>query len=613
MAPSKDVWRYFPALLALLLFITLWCLWQIHRAPIRIEAWQIEHATFTTIDHSTETSIQLPHTWHDTGHLSAEGTYRLTLALETPPQEVWALYIPRLSGRLQLAVNHQTINPDIWLQNTQYRLDNRPLLLLVPAALLVQGDNLLELSVAADIPRQGNLSALYFGPAEQLLPVHSQLDFYKYRLSQFIVVLLLIMAALMTALWRLRPNESIYGWYALASFAWAVHTLDRVIVNLPIAAHWWDWLMVISLLWLPVLCALFIHRHLKVQYPVRERLAMRLLFILTILLLLLPTSLFYKSLALINNLTLILGLYPVALLAWFRIHQPQGDVRYLMITGLFMVVLGGHDAMVVNQWIDNHQGFLMHYSAPLVLTVFTGILLRRFVEALSLSENLSRDLEQRIQQKHNELAANYAQLQQLERERVLTAERERLTRDMHDGIGGHLVSLMAQLEGQDDTPEAVMQGLREALDDLRLMIDSMEDIDGDLLAILGMFRGRIEPRLEQAGITLNWRVTDLPPLPELGPEKALHILRILQEALTNCLRHARASEVTLSTGCQIESNGQQRVFIEISDNGCGFKPQNNHHNGRGLKHLQRRAQMIGGDLTLTSTHQGTQLHLSMPV
>lgn len=69
----------------------------------------------------------------------------------------------------------------------------------------------------------------------------------------------------------------------------------------------------------------------------------------------------------------------------------------------------------------------------------------------------------------------------------------------------------------------------------------------------------------------------------------------------------------MSTGCQIESNGQQRVFIEILDNGCGFKPQNNHHNGRGLKHLQRRAQMIGGDLTLTSTHQGTQLHLSMPV
>lgn len=371
--------------------------------------------------------------------------------------------------------------------------------------------------------------------------------------------------------------------------------------------------MLVSLLWLPVLCALFIHRHLKVQYAVRERVAIRLLFLVSIVTLLLPTSVFYQSLPLVNNLTLILGLYPVALLIWFCVKMPQGDARYLMVTGLFMVVLGVNDALVVNQWLDHHQGFLMHYSAPLVLNVFTGILLRRFVEALALSENLSRDLEQRIEQKHQELEANYAQLQQLERERVLTAERERLTRDMHDGIGGQLVSLMAQLESQDDTPETVMQGLRDALDDLRLMIDSLEDIDGDLLAILGMFRGRFEPRLEQAGITLNWRVTDLPPLPELGPEKALHILRILQEALTNCLRHAQASEVTLSTGCQTTPDGRQHIFIDISDNGCGFQPQLNNHSGRGLKNLQRRAQMVGGELTLSSTRQGTQLHLSLPV
>lgn len=69
--------------------------------------------------------------------------------------------------------------------------------------------------------------------------------------------------------------------------------------------------------------------------------------------------------------------------------------------------------------------------------------------------------------------------------------------------------------------------LREAIDDLRLTIDSLEPIDDDVLTLLATLRYRLGRRLEAAGLRLEWRVTDTPPLPWLNPTSSLQILRIL--------------------------------------------------------------------------------------
>jgi signal transduction histidine kinase len=128
------------------------------------------------------------------------------------------------------------------------------------------------------------------------------------------------------------------------------------------------------------------------------------------------------------------------------------------------------------------------------------------------------------------------------------------------------------------------------------------------LPALGNLRYRIDGRLRAVGIELDWQVDSLPALPYLTPRTVLHILRILQEVFANVLKHAKASSVQLEAGFV---RGQRRVFIRVRDNGQGFvEPQ---RRGRGLANMTRRALSIGGELSVSTSSQGTTVELLLPV
>jgi signal transduction histidine kinase len=138
-------------------------------------------------------------------------------------------------------------------------------------------------------------------------------------------------------------------------------------------------------------------------------------------------------------------------------------------------------------------------------------------------------------------------------------------RDMHDGLGSALTSSLAVAEQGEVQPAALVGLLRECVDDLRAVIDSLEPVDNDLAALLATLRFRLGQRLDAAGIQLDWRVQDLPPLAWLGPSEALQVMRIVQEALANVVKHARARRVQL-TAARV---GEQ-VELCIRDDGEGF-------------------------------------------
>jgi signal transduction histidine kinase len=179
--------------------------------------------------------------------------------------------------------------------------------------------------------------------------------------------------------------------------------------------------------------------------------------------------------------------------------------------------------------------------------------------------------------------------------------------DMHDGIGAQLISTIGLAEHGTLSQQEMAAALRECLDDLRLTIDSLEPTDNDLLPALGNFRYRVDPRLRRQGIDLDWRVSDLPKLACLTPRNLLHVLRILQEAFTNVLKHAGASLIRVETG--LHANGRQ-VFIRVCDNGAGFAGE---HRGRGLANMKQRAERIGGLLQVEPSSRGTTLELLLPL
>ena len=81
------------------------------------------------------------------------------------------------------------------------------------------------------------------------------------------------------------------------------------------------------------------------------------------------------------------------------------------------------------------------------------------------------------------------------------------------------------------------------------MIDSMDDIGGDLMLALGSWRERVMAQLRPHDIALDWRAVTpqgLPVHPELRPWHVIQIVRLLDEAVTNAVKHADARRITVS-------------------------------------------------------------------
>jgi signal transduction histidine kinase len=233
---------------------------------------------------------------------------------------------------------------------------------------------------------------------------------------------------------------------------------------------------------------------------------------------------------------------------------------------------------------------------------------RRVARALAESQRMNAELEERVRQKQQELESNFALLQRLSREAAVAEERQRIMTDMHDGIGAQLISALSLAESDEASPHEIAALLRECIDDLRLTIDSLDSTDNELLPALGNFRYRIERRLRPMGIELEWQVSELPALSYLTPRNLVHVLRILQEAFANVIKHAQANHVRLEVGLLAQA---RRVCIRVSDNGRGLAvpaPA-----GRGLGNMARRAAAVGGELSVSSTGGGTVVELQLPV
>jgi signal transduction histidine kinase len=235
------------------------------------------------------------------------------------------------------------------------------------------------------------------------------------------------------------------------------------------------------------------------------------------------------------------------------------------------------------------------------------ILIDRFVKSLNESEKLNAELEQRVAQKHVELEHSYQRMQQMERQQAIVEERGRIMRDMHDGIGAQLISALSLVEHGECPATEIATALRECLDDLRLTIDSLEPTENDLLPVMGNLRYRLDERLRKQGIDLDWHVREVPGLSCLTPQNVLHILRILQEAFTNIIKHAHATSIRVETG--LDAAGEH-VYIQVCDNGTGFSGE---HAGRGIASMRYRAKIIGARLDIQPSAAGTTLNLLLPV
>jgi PAS domain S-box-containing protein len=211
-------------------------------------------------------------------------------------------------------------------------------------------------------------------------------------------------------------------------------------------------------------------------------------------------------------------------------------------------------------------------------------------------------------------------LRQRERDlRAAIEERERISQDLHDGILQSLFAVGLTLE----TAKSIMPlrtrkmsgpPLDQAIDQLNRVMHEIRNFIAGLG--LDLFRGGDLPTaLEHmlASLTKNQATRVRLAVEDraaraISAEQALHLLLVIQEAVTNCIRHGRAQEATVSFKML-----KRGVRLSIHDNGHGFNPEVATGTGHGLRNMAARAKKIGGRFTITSkVDEGTRIILDLP-
>jgi signal transduction histidine kinase len=198
------------------------------------------------------------------------------------------------------------------------------------------------------------------------------------------------------------------------------------------------------------------------------------------------------------------------------------------------------------------------------------------------------------------------------------AERRRWARELHDetlqGLGGLRLLLSSALRrgdpelGQEAMLEAVAQ-IEHEIANLRAIITELRPAALDELGLRTAIEALLDRHREQNGFQIDAELALPGPIAgeeRLDEELESTVYRLVQEALTNVAKHARADVVRVAVG---ESEGE--LLVEVQDDGAGFDPDAASQ-GFGLAGMRERVSLAGGTLSISSGEHGTLVRARLP-
>jgi signal transduction histidine kinase len=227
----------------------------------------------------------------------------------------------------------------------------------------------------------------------------------------------------------------------------------------------------------------------------------------------------------------------------------------------------------------------MSYSTGFVFTIVFTIMTKQALLARHREEQLRLELETA----NTQLRAYAAQAEEL----ATTRERNRLAREIHDGVGHYLTVVKTQLDAASALLPARPDRARDAVDKAaKLSAEALDDVRRSVGALR---TDTIRPPLPEALRELAAHGEPVPTLAIEGEPRPLapgveHALfRAAQEGLTNIRKHARATSALV----RLDFRSPQRVVLELADNGVGAGPG---AGGFGLRGLRERIEVLGGSV-----------------
>jgi signal transduction histidine kinase len=544
--------------------------------------------------------VSLPDRWRERRpEAGGFAWYRFEVPGPAAPGEPWAVYLPHVNMNAAAFVNGAPVGSGGRFTEPVARNFNRPLYFPFPSELLGRARNEVHVLLFVYPQLFGELDPPWIGPERALRAPYEASLLARTTLAQVATVLCLVTMLFAAALAFGSRGDPVYGWLAVVTALWSVVSFNYWLRDIPVPVWTWERAMHGALDLFILAFAVWAHRYVGVRRPRVERLLAGAAALSAAVTWLVPIAWFYPAVNFLHAACFLAAIYATVLVLRHAVHSPPLEAAFYVPAGFAAMTFAVHDLLRQFGVIGSDTPFLLPYLVPLMLVTFGSTLVLRFASALRSAESLNRELEARVEEKHRALERSYEARRGLERDKLLAQERERLVREMHDGLGGQLVSLLSLVEADRSADPRVAGGVRTALDDMRLVIDSLDPALHTLGSALGAARARFEPALAKNGILLEWRPGDLPQTPWLGPADYLQVLRIVQEALGNVVRHAGAKRVALRSGAGEDGEGRAGILIEVCDDGCGIDLAGaGRPGGRGLRHMRERAARLSGSLRI---------------
>jgi signal transduction histidine kinase len=484
--------------------------------------------------------------------------------------------------------------------------------MVVPGNLL-QHANRFVIHIKADRSRRAGVPRVIIGPQEDVEQIYLR-EVRVYVVGTLVVTILsLLVGTISLSLWftqgsplpgRGKQRDHLYLFAGLAEFIWALRIGSVLIEQPPLPWDWWGPVIALSMGAWTVCMTVFCFSVAGWTHKPWARWAywMFAVFMLAGV----PATILGRE-------------YPWALTAWYAVNNTlvipfaiafvwtamrKASRTHIIVAGAAMlnVLVGVRDWIVLRASDSFGETALIRYSSVVFGLSLGYIVVMRFRDATTQARDLMDTLALRVAQKEAELKTSYEQVEQLARAQERLAERSRILRDMHDGVGSHISSAIRQLQSGHASNEDLLLTLHDSLDQLKLSIDAMNLPPGDITALLANMRYRLGPRFSASDIELQWAVSQLPIREGLDMQATRHLQFMLYEALSNVLQHAHASILRIEGQHSAESGS---TVLRVIDNGCGFDPASQPL--RSLTSIRERAAAIGARIDVHSQPGHTEL------
>lgn len=609
--PAPVPWRHLGALLlagvALLLVLNVLMDVGVRASGERVQRFDTGVLVTDDGSESRPVPVRLPGNCYAHGDCTSSFRIRFNHDPGAGPHGKYVLYVPQFTGRMHVMLNGVLLIDSTLGQTSLQVGQGAPQIAVLPEPVLRAGSNVIGIDLA-DRMGTAAVGPVFFGPEAELRDDYEGALFLVVMLPRLMDGALFAIGAIMLLIWLARRHDQLYLLCAAISLSFAFSSLSSVIAN----AFSPDLLLPLNVLRYVGACLLL---------PFAWQLVGRMPLVRTRWFLL-PGVLMFFTFQLLPDawatrlvsflfMPLVLGMAVLALWQLWRAGTQGGDrtALTLLVALCVLLALTTRDQLVLAGLLGNGHVLLARFNGPILAVIMGMIMLHRFADGLSLLENFNKRLHRDVAAARGKLQEAFDREKVHERRETLAAERVRLMSDLHDGIAGQLMSIVA-LGEQDSGPKAteITQACHRALTDLRLVVDSMEDVGDDLGMMLAAFRERVDPQLRRSGIRLDWQVRDLPDLPGLSPATTLAIFRVLQEAVNNAVRHSGSQVVeVLSSESPLPGH---RVRLVVRDHGSGGATLRGGHHGMG--NMKRRAAGLGATLNVESDAAGTRVVLDLP-